>query len=112
MNINKMKEREKPASEGELLDLIIHNDGGFLCHPFRFVDKSWIVAQYYYFDIVDLFNLTRSCEGDVTHKNIKGVVPSYKDYTPGMVIPECGTCFWCLERNWALSKLDETLEKL
>jgi hypothetical protein len=108
----KMKEREKPASEGILPDLIIHSDGKFLCHPFRFVDKAWIVAQFYYFNITDLLNLTRSCEGDVTHRNIIGTISDYRAYIPGMKVPECGTCFWCLERNWALSKLDETLELL
>lgn len=107
----KMMDREKTAKEGVTSDLIIF-DGGFLCHPFRFVDKSWIIAQYYKYKITDLLKLTRSCEGDVTHPVIKDVVSNYKDYTPGMDVPECGSCFWCLERNWALSKLTETLEKL
>lgn len=108
----KMKDREKQASEGDLRDLVLYVDGGFLFHPFRFVDKSWIIAQYYKYKIVDLLEMTRSCEGDVTHKNIKEVVPNFKSYSPDSKVPECGTCFWCLERNWALSKLDETLEKI
>jgi hypothetical protein len=108
----KMDNREKDAKDGDIRDLIICTDERFLCHPFRFVDKSWIVAQYYYFGIEDLLNLTRSCEGDVTHKNISPVVPDYKSYSPEMEIPECGTCFWCLEREWAKLVLNETLDKL
>lgn len=108
----KMDNREKDAKDGLLYDLIIYTDNQFLCHPFRFVDKSWIIAQYYYFNIVDLLNLTRSCEGDVTHKKIRPVVSDYTVYNPDMEVPECGTCFWCLERNWAVSVLDETLEKI
>ena len=108
----KMKDREKSAKDGELRDLAIYVNGGFLFHPFRFVDKSWIIAQYYKYKITDLLETTRSCEGDVTHKNIKDVVPDYQSYNTDVVVPECGTCFWCLERNWAMSKLDETLEKL
>lgn len=108
----KMDNRDKDAKDGETRDLIISTEGQFLCHPFRFVDKSWIVAQYFYYDIEELFNLTRSCEGDVTHKKIAPIIPNYQSYKPEMVVPECGTCFWCLERDWALSQLDETLNKL
>jgi hypothetical protein len=113
----KMKDREKQPEHGALRDLILHvtddgNDDLFLCHPFRFVDKSWIVAQYYKYNILDLFELTRSCEGDVTHENIKSVVPDFISYSSDQVVPECGTCFWCLERNWALSNVNEVLEKI
>ena len=108
----KMDNRDKDAKDGETRDLIISTEGQFLCHPFRFVDKSWIVAQYFYYGIEDLFNLSRSCEVDVTHKKIAPTIPNYQSYNPEMEVPECGTCFWCLERDWALSKLDETLEKL
>jgi len=108
----KMQNREKTAEEGELRDLIIEKQGTFICHPFRFVDKSFVIAQYYLNNIVDLLNATRSCEGDIANSVIKQVVKSHKDYTPGMKVPECNTCFWCLERKWAFSKLDETMEKL
>lgn len=108
----KMDNREKDAKDGTLIDVIIYTDEQFLCHPFRFVDKSWIIAQYYYFNIVDLLNLTRSCEGDVTHKKIAPVVSSYINYTPDLTVPECGSCFWCEERNWAMAQLEETLEKI
>jgi hypothetical protein len=108
----KMANRQRTASEGEIRDLLIYTNERFLCHPFRFVDKSWIIAQYHLFGITDLLNITRSCEGDVNAKVIKEVVSSHKEYIPGMKVPECGTCFWCLERDWATAKLDETLEKI
>lgn len=112
----KMKDREKTPEKGILRDLILHSNDGvddqFLCHPFRFVDKSWIVAQYYKYNILDLFELTRSCEGDVTHAKIRPVIFDFTFYSPDKKVPECGTCFWCLERNWALSRVDEVLEKI
>jgi hypothetical protein len=112
----KMKEREKLPEDGKLRDLILFvtdgNDDLFLCHPFKFVDKSWIVLQYYKYEILDLFNLTRSCEGDVTHAKIRPVVSDFTKYTSDINVPECGTCFWCLEREWALKKVHEILEKI
>ena len=108
----KMDNREKDAKDGETRDLIISTEGQFLCHPFRFVDKSWIIAQFHYFGIQDLLNLTRSCEGDVTHKKISPEIPDYLSYRPEMEVPECGSCFWCLERNWAKEQLEETLKKI
>jgi hypothetical protein len=64
-------------------------------HPFRFVEKSWIVEQYYKLELEELLNSTRSCEG---------VVPGvdYKTYKPYQYVPVCGECFWCKEREWAI----------
>lgn len=108
----KMLDREKSAKDGVLNDLIIVNYGKFICHPFRFVEKSWIVAQYHLFGITDLLETTRSCEGDIKSQAIKKVIPDIFHYEPGKEVPTCGTCFWCLEREWAFSKLEETLEKI
>ena len=66
-------------------------------HPFRFVEKSWIVKQYKDHDIMDLFDLTRSCEGEFEDLD-------YKTYSVGEKIPECGVCFWCKEREWAIGQ--------
>jgi hypothetical protein len=63
-------------------------------HPFVFVSKDWVVKQYKDLGLLDLFNLTRSCEGE-----FKGL--DYTNYSPGQHVPECRTCFWCQERNWA-----------
>jgi hypothetical protein len=108
----KMQDRDKSAEEGSITDLLMSSEGKFLSHPFRFVNKAWIIAQYYYYGLTDLLETTRSCEGDVTHKVIKQVVSNYKEYSPGIKVPECNTCFWCLERNWAFTKLTETLDNL
>lgn len=69
--------------------------GKIAVHPFRFVDKSVIMKLYRQFNILDLFRVTRSCEGEFVHIN-------YKTYTPGQYMPICGKCFWCLEREWAV----------
>ncbi len=108
----KMLDREKSAKDGIINDLVIVNHGKFICHPFRFVEKSWIVAQYHLFKITDLLDTTRSCEGDVKSQAIKKDIPDIFHYTPGKTVPQCGTCFWCLEREWAFSKLEDTLEKI
>jgi len=66
-------------------------------HPFRFVDKAWVVNKYKELGIMDLFNITRSCEGEFENIN-------YKTYTPGQDVPICGHCFWCKEREWAIEQ--------
>jgi hypothetical protein len=71
--------------------------GRIVSHPFRFVDKSWVLAQYRQLDIMDLFDLTRSCEGEFENIN-------YETYIPGQYVPICGECFWCKERKWAIDE--------
>jgi len=83
--------------EGHIPPYFIHN-GIHICHPFVYTRKDWIIEQYYKNDILDLLDLTRSCEGefdDIT----------YKTYTPGQYVPTCGECFWCKEREWGLDKV-------
>ena len=91
---NGMLERDlEPTEDNKHLEYMIHM-GRVASHPFRFVDKSWVVNKYKELYIIDLFELTRSCEGefeDITYKN----------YTPGQYVPICGECFWCKEREWA-----------
>ena len=52
--------------------------------PLIAVDKKWIWGSYKYYGIEDLWNTTRSCEGEqpILHQT-------------------CGKCWWCLEREWA-----------
>lgn len=64
-------------------------------HPFRFVMKDWILDQYKQKNLMELFNLTRSCEGVFDDIN-------YENYTNQTTVPECGECFWCKEREWAI----------
>lgn len=74
----------------------VHN-GITVCHPFLYTEKDWIISQYIEHDILDLLNITRSCEGDFEDLD-------YTNYKPGQEVPECGECFWCQERNWAMDK--------
>jgi len=112
---NRLKDRDKSPEDGELQDVVIYNKGSktYLLHPFRFVQKDWIVAQFYLHNATELFETTRSCEGDINDGQAKEVLPNgLDDYKPGMYIPLCKYCFWCLERNWAVGKLNETMEKI
>jgi hypothetical protein len=102
-----MKDREKPAEQGVLKDLVMFKDKVCVCHPFRFVEKNWIVAQYHRQNKLDLYSITRSCEGDIDHPKIKE-----SDINNVNAIPECGDCWWCKERQWAEEQLESTLREL
>ena len=73
------------------LRLMKHMEG-WAIHPFRFTEKDWVVKQYRRLEIWDLFELTRSCEGEFESIN-------YTNYTPGQYVPTCGKCFWCKVRK-------------
>jgi hypothetical protein len=66
-------------------------------HPVRFVDKSWVISQYKRLEIIDLLELTRSCEGTFEEIDLT-------NYTKGQYVPVCGECFWCKERRWAIEQ--------
>jgi len=94
---NGMRERDiEPTDENKHLERMIHM-GVEVLHPFRFLDKSEIVNEYKELGIMDLFEITRSCEGE-----FEGI--DYTTYTPGQYVPICGNCFWCKEREWALEQ--------
>jgi len=78
------------------LQIMKHMDT-WAIHPFRFIEKSWVVRQCIRLNIKDLFDITRSCEGE-----FDGI--DYKTYTPGQFVPQCGKCFWCKERAWAIEQ--------
>lgn len=70
--------------------------------PLRYIDKKWVVSQFINDGILDLYSMTRSCEGDlVLHPELAKIIPTFKDYTPGMYVPICNDCWWCWERKWA-----------
>jgi len=78
---------------------------GFLaCHPFRFIEKNWVIKQYRELDILDLFDITRSCEGDNSTRPEVFMGLDYTTYKPNQSVPICGRCFWCRERRWALEQ--------
>jgi 7-cyano-7-deazaguanine synthase in queuosine biosynthesis len=65
-------------------------------HPFRFIEKDWVIRQYKKLQLDSLLNLTRSCEGEFPNID-------YTNYELGQKVPVCGECFWCKEREWAIN---------
>jgi hypothetical protein len=111
-----MKDREKTAKQGTLDDLIIVKNNLCVCHPFKFVEKNWIISQYHRQNKLDVYKLTRSCEGDLGHHKIKQIIPKLEIYNPNVHtvdnIPKCDDCWWCKEREWAEAQLETTLKDL
>lgn len=94
---NGMRERDiEPTEENKHLEFMNHM-GVWAIHPFRFLDKAWVISQYKEHNIMDLFDLTRSCEGVIT-----GI--DYTNYKTGQDVPICEECFWCKEREWAINE--------
>jgi len=86
----------EPTEDNRHLTVMEHM-GRLACHPFRFVQKDWVVKQYRDKRLLDLFDKTRSCEGTFEHID-------YTNYHIGTLVPTCGKCFWCRERDWAIEK--------
>ena len=97
INLDGMKERNIDLNDSNQHLRIMKHMGKWAIHPFRFVEKSWIVKQYKTLDIMDLFGITRSCEGEFENLN-------YSNYIPNQFVPTCGRCFWCKEREWAIEQ--------
>lgn len=74
--------------------------------PFALITKDWIIAQYYNFKIVDLLELTRSCDSDVN-----SIGKHWLD-KPDVIPPPCGVCFFCKERQWALDNKEKHLMEI
>ena len=99
VDLGGMKERDiDPTTDNMHLAEMVHM-GRKVLHPFRFIDKSEIVRKYKELNLIDLFEITRSCEGE-----FNGI--DYTTYTPGQYVPTCGECFWCKEREWAIQCQD------
>ena len=99
IDLGGMAERDiEPTTENQHLVKMKHMNTWAL-HPFRFVSKDWVVKQYKDYNIMDLFYRTRSCEGEFPSLD-------YTTYEYGTSVPECGECFWCKERTWALACQD------
>ena len=75
-----------------------------ISHPFCNKAKDWIIKQYKELDILDLLSMSRSCEGDKNSAPEIFESLDFYSYTPYQNVPTCGKCFWCQERNWALSQ--------
>lgn len=86
-----------PERNEGVLPLHMKHMGIDICHPFVYTKKDWIIQQYYDHKILDLLSITRSCEGEFDNLD-------YTTYIPRQEVPECGDCFWCKEREWAIEK--------
>lgn len=97
INLGGMSQRDIERTEDTKHLEMMQHMGRWAMHPFRFVEKSWVVKQYIDNMISDLFYRTRSCEGEFTGLD-------YTTYKDGDAVPECGKCFWCKEREWAIEQ--------
>ena len=101
--VNKNPNIDIPGALAErdtgVLPLHIKHMGVDIFHPFVYTTKDWIVKQYYDNNILDLLNLTRSCEGEFNGLD-------YTTYIPGQSVPICNECFWCKEREWAIEQVE------
>ena len=84
----------EPDETNQHLRLTRHM-GKVVSHPFRFIEKDWVIRQYKRLQLDSLLNLTRSCEGEFPEID-------YTTYELGQQVPVCGECFWCKEREWAI----------
>jgi hypothetical protein len=66
-------------------------------HPFKYVEKDWVIEQYFVNGWQDLLTTTRSCEGQ-----FEGI--TWDTYEHGIPLEVCNNCFWCAERKWAMEE--------
>ena len=98
-------DHSNPNKYGNILALVaISMKIDVIERHFTLVEKDWIIEQYKNLDIMELFNTTRSCEGDADDFKPLGMDHMWYSYVNDRNIKECGKCFWCLERNWAKEK--------
>lgn len=104
--LDRMVNRDTDDSAHDIIDLayIAARGISWSLEPLRYVEKDWVLSQYKNYDVLDLFEVTRSCEGDSTHQSLIG--KDFLGHNSNIAdIPECGDCFWCVERNWAKQKV-------
>lgn len=88
--------------------------------PFFYITKDVVMKNYFLNNIVNLLNITRSCECDgrdtlllrAKEQNIDNEMVRQKFWSPwkyykdGDDVPVCNdSCFWCLEKTWAMNKI-------
>ena len=66
--------------------------------PFRVIEKTWVMAQYENFEIMDLLLMTRSCGAGADDLDRKY---GRFNWTVTGSRYSCGFCFFCVERQWA-----------
>ena len=96
-NFGGMHTRDIEPTEDNKQLLMKRHMNFWALHPLRFTEKSWVTQMYASLNIMDLFEMTRSCEGE-----IEGI--DYTNYVPRQYVPVCNECFWCKERAWAIEQ--------
>lgn len=64
--------------------------------PFYNLDKRQLAEQYQAENLMELFDLTSSCEWMAPGPHRAGIDPE---------IEQCGYCWWCEERQWGFGRL-------
>lgn len=85
-------------NQSENRDPLIHRPEYFnsMYFPFHNIDKQKIAEQYKEYDLMDLFDLTSSCEWMAPGTHRPGIDPEKE---------HCGHCWWCEERIWGFGRL-------
>jgi hypothetical protein len=94
---NYSDKRMEARDPGSSRILLTARDEFWRLGPLQTTKKDWVIKQYKDNNILDLLKLTRSCEGEF-------VGLDHTTYIPGQRVLECGDCFWCKERSWALKE--------
>jgi|TARA_R110000851_G_scaffold194176_1_gene344984 hypothetical protein len=102
---DRMRNRDLAILDIGLADVAMNKETFWRCLPLKIVEKNWIVKQYIDHNKLDLFKITRSCEGDGNGVGIlTGLDYKWFKNNKDKIIPECGMCFWCAERKWAMKE--------
>jgi len=72
---------DQPRFNGPAIDKDRY-PGSMFYQPFRQIDKRFIIDMYKIYDVLELFDISKSCTSS------DGI---------------CGECWWCKEREWALN---------
>jgi hypothetical protein len=102
---DRMRNRDINLSKIRMSDLAMNKANFWRIMPLKMIEKDWVVKQYMDHDKLDLFKTTRSCEGDGNGvDNLSGLDLHWYKNNQDRHIPECGQCFWCVERQWAMKE--------
>lgn len=99
----RMKVRDLNLDKITLDEMFHLKENAFYSYrPFLYIRKDFMYNVYKTSNIIDLYNTTMSCEGDLTeHITITDQCATLNDYKSTQTILPCGECWWCWERKWA-----------
>lgn len=91
--------RESLSFERRNLSPNLIKDGLEIIFPYYNLHKVDILKKYHQYNLIDtLLPVTRSCELPV-----QGYTTSARTDVIDDITKTCGTCWWCLERKWAIN---------